>query len=88
MVDCEADWFSTILLEGQDVERKKKMLCALVLLLFKFALYVSPGRIVVCILLGISVNMRSNINFYFILNIIVSLNCLIMSILSQDNGII
>lgn len=63
------------------------MLCALVLLLFKLALYVSPGRIVVCILLGISVNM-SNINFYFILNIIVSLNCLIMSILSQDNGII
>lgn len=45
MFDCEADWFSTTLLEGQvmkDVKRKKKcVFCTLVVLLFKLAVYVS-----------------------------------------------
>lgn len=54
MFDCEADWFSTTLLEGQDVERKKKKLCALVVLLFKLVLYVSPGRIIVYVVRNIS----------------------------------
>lgn len=47
MFDCEADWFSTTLLLGQQVDGKgKKNVCALVVL-FKLALYVIQIKVLV-----------------------------------------